>query len=295
MKRRPLVFPALFLLGAGILTSAVSRESEVKIDIRDGSVYPGEILRVFVHFPGGLRAAHVRFDGKKYATVPAGPNPGLTRMALIGLDLSLEPGVLPLVAVAGCADGRSLQERSEVRVLAGNFPVKHLRVDQKYVTPPSHVLERIRRETSLMRTIYAGESREWLATGRFIEPAEGKVQPNFGERRIFNGEPRSPHSGIDLSAPLGTPVVASNAGRVVFAGDLYYSGNTVVLDHGLGLFTIYCHLSEMEVGRGDRAATGDPIGKVGATGRVTGPHLHWSVRLRGSRVDPLSLLELVLD
>ena len=112
----------------------------------------------------------------------------------------------------------------------------------------------------------------------------------FGTRSILNGQPRSPHSGADFRSAAGTPIKAPNAGRVVLAGDRYFTGNTVIIDHGLGLFSLFAHLSEVSVKEGDSVQSGEVVGKVGATGRVTGPHLHWSVRLSGARVDPLSLL-----
>jgi murein DD-endopeptidase MepM/ murein hydrolase activator NlpD len=115
---------------------------------------------------------------------------------------------------------------------------------------------------------------------------------NFGHRRVFNGEPRAPHSGADLRAATGTEILAANAGRVALAKNLFYSGNAVFIDHGLGVYTTYLHLSEMLVAPGDQVARGQVIGLAGATGRVTGPHLHWGVRILDARVDPFSLLSL---
>ncbi len=135
----------------------------------------------------------------------------------------------------------------------------------------------------------------WLGEGSFILPCEGEVHPNFGERRIYNNKPRSPHSGVDISAPLGTPVKASNSGNVVFAGDLYFAGKAVIIEHGLGVFTFYCHFSEIKANRGHFVKKGDIIGEVGATGRVTGAHLHWSIKVFESRVDPFSFLSLPLE
>ena len=115
----------------------------------------------------------------------------------------------------------------------------------------------------------------------------------FGARSIFNGQPRSPHGGADFLSAAGTPVKAPNAGRVALARDLYFTGNTVVIDHGLGLFSLFAHLSAIDVQAGAAVGTGDVVGRVGATGRVSGPHLHWTVRAGGARVDPLSLLEVL--
>ena len=128
-----------------------------------------------------------------------------------------------------------------------------------------------------------------------MRPVPDEANSAFGTRSILNGEPRSPHGGADFISPTGTPIKAPNAGRVVLAEDLYYTGNTVVLDHGLTLFSLFAHLSESNVKVGDTVAAGDVVGKVGATGRVTGPHLHWTVRINGARIDPLSLLAVMSE
>jgi murein DD-endopeptidase MepM/ murein hydrolase activator NlpD len=211
------------------------------------------------------------------------------------LDLDLPPGGYPLVVTAQLGDGTLDTLRKEIQVIPKEFPTERLNVDAKYVTPPAEAMERIRIEAQLTRTIYAGRHPSWLGEGSFVLPTDGRVNPNFGRRRVFNDQPRSPHSGVDISSPHGTPVKASNSGRVVLARGLYYAGNTVIIDHGLGVFSIYLHFSRTLVEEGAFVSKGETIGEVGATGRVTGPHLHWSVRIRGSRVDPLSLLDLRLD
>jgi len=127
-----------------------------------------------------------------------------------------------------------------------------------------------------------------------LKDATGKPQAiTTGVRRVFNGQPRQPHAGADLLSPAGTPILAPSDGRVVLARDLYFTGNTVVIDHGLGLFSLFAHLSTIGVHAGDTVPGGATIGLVGATGRVTGPHLHWAMRLNGARVDPLSVLALL--
>ena len=122
-----------------------------------------------------------------------------------------------------------------------------------------------------------------------------QVHKNFGDRRIFNDIRRSTHGGVDITAPRGAPIIASNSGRIVLARDLYYAGNAVIIDHGLGLFSLSCHFSKITVKEGDLVRKGDLIGEIGSTGRVTGPHLHWGIKVFGSRIDPFSLLSLNLD
>ncbi|MCA9479450.1 MAG: M23 family metallopeptidase, partial [Nitrospira sp.] len=133
-----------------------------------------------------------------------------------------------------------------------------------------------------------------LWNGPFLEPVNGKITGVFGSRRIINGQPRRPHSGEDIAAPKGTPVLAINSGTVSLAVDHFFSGKGVVLDHGLGVFSMYFHLSEINVQNGQPVQKGEAIGKVGASGRATGPHLHWGVRVNGSRVNPFALTTLPL-
>lgn len=295
MKARAALVLGMIVFSGGrpaVPIPGLSRQVPISLDLEYRALRPGEIIKVVIRTPFELESAHVRFKGEKFLTVPEITPDGSARMALIGLDLALEPGDYLLTAVATLKDGRSRELRRDLQVASGDFPVKHLRVDQKYVTPPATVQERIRRESRLLASVYAAETVDWLASGPFQVPVDGRAFPNFGERRIFNGEPRSPHSGVDISAPAGTPVRAGNSGRVVLADNLYFSGGTVIIDHGLGVFSVSCHFSRIAVKRGDRVAAGDSIGDVGATGRVTGPHLHWSVRIKGARVNPHSLLFL---
>ncbi len=144
-----------------------------------------------------------------------------------------------------------------------------------------------------MRQVWQSSARERLWTTPFVRPVPGEWVSRFGTRSIFNGQPRSPHNGADFLSPTGTPIHAPNAGRVALAKDLYFSGNTVIIDHGLGFFSTLAHLSAFEVREGDAVAAGQVIGRVGATGRVTGPHLHWAVRVGSARVDPMAVLELL--
>jgi murein DD-endopeptidase MepM/ murein hydrolase activator NlpD len=208
---------------------------------------------------------------------------------LIGIDLETAPGTYVVSIEAGDAPG-SEGATYELSVAPRTFRTRTLTVDEAFVNPPAAVVERIDREAAELNGLWASASPAKLWAGPFIRPVADPANSAFGTRSILNGQPRSPHSGADFSSAAGTPIKAPNAGRVVLAGDRYFTGNTVIIDHGLGLFSLFAHLSEMAVKGGDSVQTGEVVGKVGATGRVTGPHLHWSVRLNGARVDPLSLL-----
>ena len=253
---------------------------------------PGQIMLVRLLQAPDVRKLTVRFGDATYELGPREQT--LESFALIGFDLGLKPGPYDLEMAVVLRGGRT--EKLTHRVLVGDrdFPVKKLWVKEEFVRPPPEVQDRIRREADILEIAYSVSSSRWLGEGLFERPHPGEMAPNFGERRIYNNVPRSTHSGVDIAAPYGSPVSASNSGRVVLARDLYFSGNTVIIDHGLGLFTYYCHFSRLKVGRGDMVKKGSVIALAGSTGRSTGPHLHWGVRILGSRVDPGALLRLAL-
>jgi len=310
---RPPVAGAEARVRAEAVTAAVPapRVSEAanlpRLELRPSSVEPGGIAvvllddraaqpaRVTVHF----RGTRINF----FAGDDRRPR------ALVGIDLATPPGTYPLVVEVGHParsapsqrraaagrrghDGRNgqpLRLTALLTVRAKEFPREDLAVDRRYVEPDARSLARIRREQTRLDAILAVASPRRLWRGAFLVPAEGPLGSPFGLRRFFNGEERSPHAGQDVRVPEGTPVVAAEDGRVVLAAPLYFSGNTVILDHGLGLFTLYFHLTAFRVREGAFVDRGVPIGRSGKTGRVTGPHLHWAARLSGARIDPLLL------
>jgi len=282
----------------GLLAAGLSFQEEEKgfvlddvvvLEYRD--VAPGEVLKVSVKNLPVIQSAQVKFLNKKYDMAQVGD----CLVCLIGLDLGIETGSYTLKVYVYKQDGSVEIKEQDIPVSPKQFPIKKLWVKEEFVTPPKNVMERIQREAELTKAVYNIYSPEWEAEGKFIVPVQGQIFPNFGERRFFNNKPRSQHSGVDIASPMGMPVKASNSGRVVLANHLYFAGNTVIIDHGLGVFSVYCHFSEITVKMGQKVEKGDIIGKIGSTGRVTGPHLHWSVRIRGSRVDPNALLSLEFE
>lgn len=211
---------------------------------------------------------------------------------LLGIDLDRAPGRLTLTFDGKERDGGAFSTPWTVRVAPAKFPVERLRVDPAQVEPPADALPRIEAERERVAAVWKApdEPRRW--TSAFELPVAGVSGGNFGVRRIYNGKERSRHNGVDYPAASGTPVTAPAPGRVALAEELYFSGGTVILDHGDGLFTSYFHLSRIDVAAGDLVETGARLGAVGATGRVTGPHLHWSARLEGARIDPRFLRNL---
>jgi murein DD-endopeptidase MepM/ murein hydrolase activator NlpD len=212
--------------------------------------------------------------------------------ALIGIDLTTEPGDYPVAVRLTTAGDETVRQTHTLTVESKDFPTRRLTVNPSYVNPPADVVGRIQRETRLQAELFATATGERLWRGGFQAPVPGEATSSFGRRSVFNGQPRSPHSGADFQAAEGTPIRAPNHGIVALAGELYFSGNVVILDHGWGLYSYFAHLSAIDVADGDVVTPGQIVGKVGATGRVTGPHLHWTVRLNDARVDPIALMEL---
>jgi murein DD-endopeptidase MepM/ murein hydrolase activator NlpD len=181
-----------------------------------------------------------------------------------------------------------------VEIHAAHYRSGSLIVAPEFVEPGPDELKRIEEESQLKAEVFSASAAEPLWTSSFRAPVTASPTDSFGARRMFNGKLVSIHKGMDFRAATGTPVRASNGGVVVLARPLYYEGNCVMIDHGLGLFTLSMHLSRIDVREGEQVATGDRLGLSGATGRVTGPHLHWAVRWQGAYLDPAKLLRLNL-
>lgn len=236
--------------------------------------------------------------------------------ALVGLSLKTKPGQYYLyleLTIESAADERLRSEtvppiavppitvpptpsptaavaRLSFDVADKAYPVQRLTIpNDRKVNPYAQDMTRIRQERKDMDEAFAHFQDEAVQVD-FSLPTAGRASSSFGSRRILNDQPRSPHSGMDIAAVTGTPILAPSAGKVVAQGDYFFNGNTVLVDHGQGLITMYCHLSEISVQVGDKLDSGMLIGKVGQTGRVTGPHLHWSVSLNNARVDPALFL-----
>ena len=206
--------------------------------------------------------------------------------AVVGIPLEAEPGERVLAVRREGAPAESVRFAvSPVRYAEQRLKVAPGKVDLSPQDLARH--EREREHSAIVTATWSATAPETL---RMQPPVPGRRSGSFGLRRVFNDQPRKPHGGMDIAAPTGTPVVAPAAGRVIDTGDYFFNGHTVWLDHGNGLLTMYCHLSRIDVKPGDVVATGERIGAVGATGRVTGPHLHWSVMLNRTMVDPALFL-----
>jgi murein DD-endopeptidase MepM/ murein hydrolase activator NlpD len=180
-----------------------------------------------------------------------------------------------------------------IKVAPAVFRSQRLRVDPRFVQPPKEVLPRIEKERARLGELSHTVDRERPWQTPFAPPLDSPVTEPFGVRRTFNGELATQHRGVDLKGAMGTPIAAPGAGRVVLAEELYYTGNTVVIDHGYGVLSLLAHMSRIRVKEGELVEAGAIVGEVGATGRVTGPHLHWSAWVGGISIDPLSLVAAI--
>lgn len=239
--------------------------------------------------PGGIAViklgeddtANYRFRGKPVLVTRIDGN----RTALVGLPLSLEPGEHFIEA----SDASQVRKKFfEIR--DKEYSTQHITIkDKRKVNPYASDMDRILAEKARKQKARNRYTRVAVDVD-FLLPVEGVRSGSYGRRRVFNGQPRRPHSGMDIAASTGTPVLSPSAGEVIESGDFFFSGNLVYIDHGQGLISMFAHLSEIDVKIGDRVKKGQVVGKVGATGRVTGPHLHWSLGLNGSWIDPALFL-----
>jgi murein DD-endopeptidase MepM/ murein hydrolase activator NlpD len=249
----------------------------------------GQPLQLRYPTEPGLSGVTVRWSGHDVPFLRSGEH----WVAIVGVDLDSRPGDHAVDVTFRYEGGRTRVITEPVIVNAGAYPTTRLQVEERYVELSPEDQARADREGAETSAIYDTFTPERYWTEAFEIPVRGaKDGRNFGHRRVFNDQPRAPHSGADLRATTGTPIYAANRGRVVLAKDLFYSGNAVFIDHGYGLYTTYLHLSKIDVAVGDIVDRGEQLGLAGATGRVTGPHLHWGVRLLDARVDPFSLVRL---
>ena len=294
MKRSWIGWLALSVaVGAGARTLALPQNaSELTVSVHSETIGPGSVVRLDVSCTckaSGKPAAARVFD-REIPLVPI--QDGAAWSGLIGIDLETPPGTYPVQIAAESVDARPLTATYPLAVAARRFPTRRLRVAPVYVEPPAAEIERIAADAARLDALFKTTTGQAFP-GRFDAPVAAAPQDTFGARSIFNGQSRSPHAGVDFRASTGTPIVSPAAAVVVLADDLFFTGRTVALDHGLGLISVMAHLSKIGVRVGDAVQRGDVIGEVGATGRATGPHLHWSVRLNGARVDPMSLIEVM--
>ncbi len=267
-----------------------------EVSITPAAVVAGSPELICVHLPAGATSDAERpegtFLGQKLQFFRG--RDGRTWYALAGVDVQGAVGSSALRIGARLANGASIDLSRNVEILPAHYRTSALTVAPKFVEPGPDEMTRIKAERALKDKVFASSASEPLWSGDFRAPVRAAPTDSFGTRRTFNGKLASIHQGMDFRAATGTPVHAGNSGVVVLAQPLYYEGNCVVIDHGLGLFTISMHLSRIDVHEGDHVKAGQLLGLSGATGRVTGPHLHWAVRWQNAYLDPAKMLRLNL-
>jgi murein DD-endopeptidase MepM/ murein hydrolase activator NlpD len=274
------------VLAGGTLLGA---PADMDITVSARAIEPGEALLVTIPTPPKATDVRVQAFGRE---IRAFQIDAVTWQAVVGIDLDDKPGDVTIEARARVDDTRIIA-KTTLTVRPHEFPTRRLTVDEQYVNPPEATMERIAKEQKELEAIWADSAQTRLWSGAFERPVPQENNSAFGSRSVFNDQPRSPHSGADFLSPAGTPIHAPNAGRIVLAKELYFTGNTVIIDHGLGMFSLMAHLSAIDVHEHDTVKTGQLLGAVGATGRVTGAHLHWAIRINGARVDPMSVLTVL--
>jgi hypothetical protein len=287
---RPMMISLFYLLLA-FAVPAFAQDTPLTLHPSPDRVKQGGVAALRIGGPFPADRVRLRAGGRE---IPLGsPPPEVSRTVWIGVDLEQPPGPLEVTLEGVTSEGRPTRASAGLLILDGGYPVQRLTVPRSFTELDAPTLARVAREKATLDRLWeaATPGRMWRMPFRSPLP-EAVRGSGFGLKRIINGEARAPHTGVDFSVPAGTPVLAANAGVVVVADEHFFAGKSVVLDHGHGLYTMYFHLQDLLARPGQWVAQGEPIGRVGSTGRATGPHLHWGARLYGARIDPEELLRL---
>jgi hypothetical protein len=287
---RILAFCAVLLTAASVVKAANPAPPDA-VTLTPTIVVAGspELIRVSAPASAVLEGD---WQGKKLAFFRG--RDGKSWFALAGADVEAAVGPSRLTLTEVNAGGNLIDLSRDIEIHPAHYATGTLTVEPKFVEPPPEEMARIKSEIDLKTKVFASSAARPLWSGNFRAPITAPATSSFGMRRTYNGKLASVHKGMDFRAPSGTAVRAGNSGVIVLARPLYFEGNCVVIDHGLGLFTVSMHLSRIDVQEGQRVKLGQQIGLSGATGRVTGPHLHWSVRWQDASLDPAKLLRMDL-
>jgi hypothetical protein len=265
--------PALTPFEAHLSTQKIADGSLLTATIKFNEPFSGKITGTFED------------EESDFFVVPEiGPN---IYQAFFGIPYGHKPGPADIKIKVGSKLGTLPFE-----IVDGNYPAETLKVENSRVNPPKKVMARIFKEMKETNAVNSTLTPERYWKGPFQKPIDSVITSGFGGKRLYNGHLKNYHGGLDFRAPMGTPIHAAGAGVVLLAKNLYYSGNTVIIDHGYGLISMYFHMSKFRVKKGDTVAQGQLLGLSGKTGRVTGPHLHWQVIIHKIKVNPAALLEV---
>jgi len=288
MKKQPILF--LFFLFLVLISTVAFADNPLHPEILPKSAKQGDVGLLRVTGLKNLKNLEGEFKGIRFSMNP--DSAGKAYEALLAVDMDTKPGKYQVKVQGRDQEGKSLAGASSLEVKKVSFKTQTLSLPSSMVDLDPTTLERVNAESQRVEAVFQRTRKEKLWKGRFLRPVPGEISTPFGLRRVINRQNKSPHSGVDLRAEEGTPILASNAGSVILVDDFFFSGKSVILDHGQGVYSMYFHLSEILVREGEKISKGDVLGQVGSTGRSTGPHLHWGVRVRGAKVDPFSLIRV---
>jgi len=281
-----LVITLVFSLCMGICSSTGMALPKPEITVSSNSIFQGDVGLLRVQIPDG-ESPQVQWMDQDLFTAPL--ENGKTWFGFFAADLKLKPGSYPLVVKI---PSTGVRKQIDITVRGKDFGVRQLTLPKGVVDLDAVTLERVKKEAAIMKEALEASPTVPQWKGPFVKPLSGEVVGTFGQASIINGMPRAPHSGVDLKAERGTPVVSINSGRVVLTGEHFFNGLFVVVDHGGAVQSMYFHLDKILVQQGDEVTKGMVVGLVGATGRATGPHLHFGIRINGARIDPMQFIKV---
>jgi len=281
-----LVIVLFFFLCMWIGVSKAMALPKPEITVSPDSIFQGNVGLVRVETTNG-ESPQVQWMNQELFMAPFGN--GKTWFGFFGADLKLKPGSYPLVVKI---PSTGIRKQIDIAVQSKDFGVRQLTLPKEMVDLDTVTLERVKREAAIMKEVLEAPPTAPQWKGPFVKPVNGEVVGTFGQASIINGMPRSPHSGVDLKAETGTPVLSINSGRVLLTGEHFFNGLFAVVDHGGAVQSMYFHLDKILVQRGDRVEKRQAVGLVGATGRATGPHLHFGIRINGARIDPMQFIKV---
>jgi murein DD-endopeptidase MepM/ murein hydrolase activator NlpD len=272
-------------------SSVVDPASNVRAELSAKEAPDGGIVALSVELPAGISAdgLHGEFDREIVPLFSVGEG---RYEGYVGVPHAYKPGPA-VVTVRYVQDGAPKVVSLGLLILPGGYLEEHLKVEGKHVNPPARTMRRILREQKEVGAVYRRILAKKHWKGPFVLPIDSPFTSPYGTKRLYNGESRNPHTGIDLKATVGTPIVAPAPGEVVMAKNLYFTGGTVIIDHGYGVMTLYAHMSKIRVKKGQLVRTRQLLGLAGATGRVSGPHLHWTTIVNKIKVNPVEFLKVV--
>ncbi len=270
--------------------NAVASQTDITVGISSSDLFPGAVAMLTVTPMDRVSTASCIWYNQSYTLFPLKNKNAFATFIPVGLRK--KTGTLDLPVTVHTTYGNTVTQNIPVTISKKDYPVQHLTLPESKVTLSKKDLARHNREKKELAAALSEKSAAKIWLDNFIMPLKGSISTPFGVRRFLNKKPRNSHSGIDLRAKQGHPIAASSDGRVIYTGDHFFSGNSVYIDHGMGIMTMYFHMSKIDVKRGQTVSRGDIIGLVGSTGRSTGPHLHWGIKINDHRIDPLTFLDL---